>query len=145
MTPIVRQPARYSRQEKLDYVNEVIKLVDLDDCADAVVESCCVTYPVLRWNEESLNCPLTSIRPEMTPIVTPARYSRQEKLDYVNEVIKLVDLDDCADAVVGHTGEGPSRTVDVCRFKSCCVTYPVLRWNEESLNCPLTSITRLRE
>jgi ATP-binding cassette subfamily G (WHITE) protein 2 (PDR) len=36
----------------------------------------------------------------------PARYSRQEKLDYVDEVIKLVDLDDCADAIVGHTGEG---------------------------------------
>lgn len=36
----------------------------------------------------------------------PARYSRQEKLDYVNEVISLVDLEDCADAVVGCTGEG---------------------------------------
>ncbi|CAG8032130.1 unnamed protein product [Penicillium salamii] len=36
----------------------------------------------------------------------PARYSRQEKLDYVDEVIKLVDLEDCADAIVGHTGEG---------------------------------------
>lgn len=36
----------------------------------------------------------------------PARYTRQEKLDYVNDVIRLVDLDDCADAIVGHTGEG---------------------------------------
>lgn len=36
----------------------------------------------------------------------PARYSRQEKLDYVNDVIRLVNLDDCADAVVGCTGEG---------------------------------------
>ncbi|KAL4919817.1 CDR ABC transporter-domain-containing protein [Aspergillus aurantiobrunneus] len=36
----------------------------------------------------------------------PARYSRQEKLDYMNDVIILVDLDDCADAIVGHTGEG---------------------------------------
>jgi ABC-type multidrug transport system ATPase subunit len=36
----------------------------------------------------------------------PDRYSRQEKLDYVNEVIKLVDLTDCADAVVGISGEG---------------------------------------
>lgn len=36
----------------------------------------------------------------------PARYSHQEKLDYVNEVIKLVDLEDCADAIVGNTGEG---------------------------------------
>jgi len=36
----------------------------------------------------------------------PARYSRQEKINYVNEVIKLVDLDDCADAVVGNLGEG---------------------------------------
>jgi ABC-type multidrug transport system ATPase subunit len=36
----------------------------------------------------------------------PARYTRQEKLDYVEEVIKLVDLGDCADAVVGSLGEG---------------------------------------
>lgn len=36
----------------------------------------------------------------------PARYTRQEKLDYVEEVIKLVELDDCADAVVGSLGEG---------------------------------------
>lgn len=36
----------------------------------------------------------------------PAHYSHQEKLDYVNDVIKLVDLDECADAVVGSLGEG---------------------------------------
>jgi ABC-type multidrug transport system ATPase subunit len=36
----------------------------------------------------------------------PARYTWQEKLDYVEEVIKLVDLEDCADAVVGSLGEG---------------------------------------
>jgi ABC-type multidrug transport system ATPase subunit len=36
----------------------------------------------------------------------PARYTRQEKLDYVEEVIKLVDLSDCADAVIGSLGEG---------------------------------------
>jgi hypothetical protein len=35
---LLRQPARYSRQEKLDYVNEVIKLVDLDDCARMQVQ-----------------------------------------------------------------------------------------------------------
>lgn len=36
----------------------------------------------------------------------PAHYSREEKLDYVDDVIKLVDLDECADAVVGSLGEG---------------------------------------
>jgi ATP-binding cassette, subfamily G (WHITE), member 2, PDR len=36
----------------------------------------------------------------------PARYTRQEKLDYVEEVIELVELGDCADAVVGSLGEG---------------------------------------
>ena len=36
----------------------------------------------------------------------PARYSREEKLNYVNDVIKLVDLDECADAIVGRLGEG---------------------------------------
>ncbi|KAH6697541.1 ABC-2 type transporter [Plectosphaerella plurivora] len=36
----------------------------------------------------------------------PARYTRQEKLDYVNEVIRLVDLNEYADAVIGMLGEG---------------------------------------
>ncbi|KAH6962895.1 ABC transporter CDR4 [Fusarium avenaceum] len=36
----------------------------------------------------------------------PDSYSRQEKLDYVDEVIRLVDLTDCADAVIGTLGEG---------------------------------------
>ncbi|KAL2067593.1 hypothetical protein VTL71DRAFT_2018 [Oculimacula yallundae] len=36
----------------------------------------------------------------------PAKIPRQEKLDYVNEVIKLLDMEEYADAVVGVPGEG---------------------------------------
>lgn len=36
----------------------------------------------------------------------PRSVSRQEKLDYVDEVIKLLDMDEYADAVVGVPGEG---------------------------------------
>jgi ATP-binding cassette subfamily G (WHITE) protein 2 (PDR) len=36
----------------------------------------------------------------------PAHLSRAEKLDYVDEVIKLLDMEDYADAVVGVPGEG---------------------------------------
>ena len=36
----------------------------------------------------------------------PAHVSRQEKLDYVDEVIKLLDMEAYADAVVGVPGEG---------------------------------------
>lgn len=36
----------------------------------------------------------------------PAHVSKQEKLDYVTDVIKLLDMDEYADAVVGVPGEG---------------------------------------
>jgi len=36
----------------------------------------------------------------------PAHVSRQEKLDYVEDVIKLLDMQEYADAVVGVPGEG---------------------------------------
>lgn len=36
----------------------------------------------------------------------PAHVPRQEKLDYVDEVIKLLDMEEYADAVVGVPGEG---------------------------------------
>ena len=36
----------------------------------------------------------------------PAHISKKEKLDYVDEVIKLLDMDEYADAVVGVPGEG---------------------------------------
>lgn len=36
----------------------------------------------------------------------PAHVSRQEKLDYVDEVIKLLGMESYADAVVGVPGEG---------------------------------------
>lgn len=38
----------------------------------------------------------------------PAHVSRQEKLDYVEEVIKLLGMESYADAVVGVPGEGMS-------------------------------------
>lgn len=38
----------------------------------------------------------------------PAKVPRQEKIDYVSEVIKLLDMQDYADAVVGVPGEGKS-------------------------------------
>ncbi|XMA11583.1 hypothetical protein WAI453_004374 [Rhynchosporium graminicola] len=36
----------------------------------------------------------------------PAKISRKEKLEYVNEVIRLLDMEEYADAVVGVPGEG---------------------------------------
>lgn len=36
----------------------------------------------------------------------PAKVPRQEKLDYVNDVIKLLDMEEYADAIVGVPGEG---------------------------------------
>ncbi|KAG4442031.1 hypothetical protein IFR05_002499 [Cadophora sp. M221] len=36
----------------------------------------------------------------------PAKIPRQEKLEYVNEVIKLLDMEEYADAIVGVPGEG---------------------------------------
>lgn len=36
----------------------------------------------------------------------PARYSKQEKLAYVDEVIKMLDMQSYRDAVVGIPGEG---------------------------------------
>lgn len=36
----------------------------------------------------------------------PSHIPRKEKLEYVNEVIKLLDMDEYADAVVGVPGEG---------------------------------------
>jgi ABC-type multidrug transport system ATPase subunit len=35
-----------------------------------------------------------------------AKISRKEKLAYVEEVIKLLDMEDYADAVIGVPGEG---------------------------------------
>lgn len=36
----------------------------------------------------------------------PARFTRQERIDYVDEVIKLLDMEEYAEAVVGVPGEG---------------------------------------
>lgn len=36
----------------------------------------------------------------------PARFTKQDRLDYVDEVIKLLEMHPYADAVVGVPGEG---------------------------------------
>ena len=36
----------------------------------------------------------------------PARYTRQEKLEYVDTVIEMLDMEEYADAIVGVEGEG---------------------------------------
>ncbi|XEU95216.1 hypothetical protein FSHL1_000500 [Fusarium sambucinum] len=36
----------------------------------------------------------------------PAKYTRQEKLDYVNTVISLLDMEEYSDAIIGVPGEG---------------------------------------
>lgn len=36
----------------------------------------------------------------------PSTTSRQEKLDYVTEVIKILEMEEYADAVIGYPGEG---------------------------------------
>jgi ABC-type multidrug transport system ATPase subunit len=44
----------------------------------------------------------------------PRHVSKQEKIEYVNEVIKLLDMQEYSDAVVGVPGEGRfSNTVSI--------------------------------
>jgi len=43
----------------------------------------------------------------------PAHVPRKEKLDYVTEIIKLLEMEEYADAVVGVPGEG-TQTIDRC-------------------------------
>ena len=38
----------------------------------------------------------------------PREISRQEKFEYVEQVIKLLELEDIADAIIGNVGEGLS-------------------------------------
>ena len=38
----------------------------------------------------------------------PREISRQEKLEYVEQVIKLLELEDIADAIISNVGEGLS-------------------------------------
>lgn len=61
----------------------------------------------------------------------PAHVSRQEKLDYVEEVIKLLGMEAYADAVVGVPGEGnfpslmPTFSYFLCGpiLRSCLTQY----------------------
>lgn len=59
--------------------------------------------------QQDLHLHTTTVREALTfraLLRQPDSYTRQEKIDYVEEVIKLVELEDCADAVVGSLGEG---------------------------------------
>ena len=51
----------------------------------------------------------------------PAHVSRQEKLDYVEEVIKLLGMETYADAVVGVPGEGTNSSC-LLEFDMCSNT-----------------------
>ena len=46
----------------------------------------------------------------------PAHFSRQEKLNYVEEVLELLGMRSYADAVVGVPGEGMPFPIILCSF-----------------------------
>lgn len=59
--------------------------------------------------QQDLHLSTSTVREAMTfsaLLRQPAKTPRQEKLDYVEEVIKLLDMQQYADAVVGVPGEG---------------------------------------
>lgn len=53
----------------------------------------------------------------------PGRYSRSEKLAYVDQVIELLEMEDIADAVVGVPGEGMSITPWEARWSDCLLIH----------------------
>lgn len=60
----------------------------------------------------------------------PGNITRKEKLEYVEEVIKLLDMEEYADAVVGVPGEG--RTFIYRNSNVQLTTFQVLTSNNES-------------
>ncbi|KAF1808725.1 ABC drug exporter AbcA [Eremomyces bilateralis CBS 781.70] len=59
--------------------------------------------------QQDLHLPTSTVREALTfsaLLRQPAKVPREEKLAYVNEVIKLLDMQEYADAVVGVPGEG---------------------------------------
>lgn len=59
--------------------------------------------------QQDLHLPTSTVREALTfsaLLRQPTKYSRQEKLDYVNTVIGLLDMEEYADAVIGVPGEG---------------------------------------
>ncbi|KAF1977467.1 ABC drug exporter AbcA [Bimuria novae-zelandiae CBS 107.79] len=59
--------------------------------------------------QQDLHLSTSTVREALTfsaVLRQPAHVPRQEKIDYVNEVIKLLEMEEYADAVVGVPGEG---------------------------------------
>ncbi len=77
----------------------------------------------------------------------PAKVSRKEKLEYVDEVIKLLDMQEYADAVVGVPGEGklidPQREIMLTSLRSERRTAKTPH-NRSRASCQTRIITFLR-
>lgn len=59
--------------------------------------------------QQDLHLPTSTVREALTfsaLLRQPSRYSRQEKIDYVDTVISLLNMEDYADAIIGVPGEG---------------------------------------
>lgn len=59
--------------------------------------------------QQDLHLPTATVRETLqfsALLRQPKRYSKQEKLAYVDEVISMLEMQSCADAVVGVPGEG---------------------------------------
>jgi ATP-binding cassette, subfamily G (WHITE), member 2, PDR len=59
--------------------------------------------------QQDLHLPTSTVREALTfsaLLRQPSRFSRQEKIDYVDVVIELLGMEDYADAVIGVPGEG---------------------------------------
>jgi len=59
--------------------------------------------------QQDLHLPTSTVREALTfsaLLRQPRHVSKQEKLDYVDEVLRLLEMDAYADAVVGVPGEG---------------------------------------
>jgi hypothetical protein len=64
----------------------------------------------------------------------PAHVPRQEKIDYVEEVIKLLGMESYADAVVGVPGEGVSPVLSTVSVTPLTRTRSQCRTTETSYN-----------
>lgn len=59
--------------------------------------------------QQDLHLPTATVREalEFSALLRqPRKYSRQEKIDYVNHVISLLDIESFVEAVIGVPGEG---------------------------------------
>ena len=59
--------------------------------------------------QQDIHLPTSTVREALTfsaLLRQPKRYSRSERLQYVEEIIGILDMTDFAEAVVGEVGEG---------------------------------------